>query len=116
MDLTALQSLLAALAAMQQQVVDAQALVDQAYQKGFAEGVASVQVPVSDKIFSQAEVDQMLADAVAPLQKKVEELEAIVAGFDQKVADALALFKADLLLKVKEVDAIEDAALEALLK
>ena len=52
MDLTALQSLLAALAAMQQQVIDAQALVDQAYQKGFAEGVASVQVPVSDKIFS----------------------------------------------------------------
>ncbi|MBY0413708.1 MAG: hypothetical protein K2Q18_06065 [Bdellovibrionales bacterium] len=112
MDFAALQTLLASLALLQQQVVDAQALVDQAYQKGFADGVASVG---SDKIYSQAEVEVILEDAIAPLQKKIEDLEFVVAGMDQKIADAIIAFKAELLVKVKEVDAIEDAALEALL-
>jgi len=116
MDFTALQTLLASLAALQQQVVDAQALVDQAYQKGFADGAASVSVPPSDKLYSEEELQAKIAEAVAPLQKKIEELEAVVAGVDQKIADAVAAFKADLLVKVKEVDAIEDAALEELLK
>lgn len=111
MDFTALQTLLASLAALQQEVVDAQALVDQAYQKGFADGVASVVVPpASDKIYSEEELQAKVAEAVAPLQKKIEELEVVVAGVDQKIADALAAFKAELLAKYNEFQVAETAA------
>lgn len=115
MDFTALQTLLASLAALQQQVVDAQALVDQAYQKGFADGVASVPPIVSEKIYTQEELDAKIQEALFPLQAKIAELEMVVAGIDQKIADAIIAFKADLLVKVKEIDAIEDSALEAVL-
>lgn len=114
MDFTTLQQLLETLATLQQQAIDAKLLVDQAYQKGFDDGVASVAIPV-DKIYSEEELQAKIAEAVAPLQKKIEELETLVAGVDQKIAEAIAAFKTDLLVKVKEVDAIEDAALEALL-
>lgn len=115
-----LTALVAMLNELQAKLSDAQMALEvatkEAYDKGFADGVASVPPVVSDKIFSQAEVDQMIMDAMLPLQKKVEELEVLVAGTDQKIAEALMVFKADLLLKVKEVDAIEDSAMEELLK
>ena len=72
-------------------------------------------IPV-DKIYSEEELQAKIAEAVAPLQKKIEELEAVAAGVDQKIADALAAFKADLLVKVKDIEAIENAALEAVLQ
>lgn len=62
------------------------------YDEGFAAGVASV--PVSDKVFSQAEVDAMLAplnEQVLTMQGRIAELEGVVAGIDQKVSDAVAL-------------------------
>lgn len=113
-------ALLALLPELQAKLADAEATLAAAsklaYDKGFADGVASVVVTPGDKIFSQAEADAMVATAVEPLQKKIEKLELVVVGIDGKIAEALMVFKADLLLKVKEVDAIEDAALEELLK
>ena len=120
MDILAqLQALVSLINELQAKLVDAEAALSEsvktAYDKGFADGVASVPPPVTDKIFSQAEVDAMLAEAVAPLQKKIEDLEAVVASVDQKIADAIIAFKADLLVKVKDIEAIENAALEAAL-
>jgi len=109
MDLTALQNLLAALAAMQQQVVDAQALVDQAYQKGFADGVASVPTPVSEKIYTQEELDAKIQEALFPVNEKVAALEAEVALVPQKVAEGVAAFKAELLAKYNELQVAETA-------
>ena len=109
---------LAALAALigdlKGKLEDTQKALDEAtkaaYDKGFAAGVASVIVPPpSDKIFSQKEADDLVAAAVEPLQKKVAELEALVAGIDQKVADGVALVKADLLAKYKELEVAAQA-------
>src|SRR3954465_3641485 len=73
-----LTDLAATVAALQTQLVDAQAAADSiskdAYDKGFADGVSSV--GTGDKIFSQAEVDAMLA----PLQTQVTDLQAQVTA------------------------------------
>lgn len=75
------------------------------YDQGFADGVASVPVPpVSDKIYSQVELDKAVADAIAPLQIQIADLAAQVAGFDQKVLDAVALVKSDLLSKYQQLE------------
>lgn len=106
MDLVALlNSLVANIAALQAQLVDAQASADALakakYDEGFAAGVASV--GGSDKIYSQAELDAKIAEAVLPLNEKVASLEAkiveIEAGIEVKVKDAVAVFKAELLAK-----------------
>lgn len=88
------------------------------FDEGFAAGVASV--PVGPGGFTQEQVDAMILAAIEPLQKKIEVLQLVVDGvqaqIDQKVAEALIAFKAELLVKVQEVDSIEDAALAELLK
>lgn len=91
----------------------AEAEIKLAYDKGFADGVASTG---SDKIFSQADLDLKIQEAVSPLKSEIEALQLQVVQVDQRVSDAIAAFKVELLAKVKEVDAIEDAALEELLK
>ena len=101
-------------------LADSQKALDEAtkaaYDKGFADGSKIVIVEPSDKIFSQKEADLLVLKAVEPLEKKIADLELLVAGIDGKIEDALVAFKADLLLKVAEIDAIEDKALAELLK
>lgn len=103
-----LNELVANIAALQAQLVDAQASADALaklkYDEGFAAGVASVVAPPSDKIYSQAELDQKIADALLPIQA---ELEAVKASIEPKVAEALAVFKADLLSKYQEQQVVE---------
>ena len=76
-----------------------------AYERGFAEGVASV--VVGDKVFSQEEVDGFLA----PLNAKIEELTLMVstmqADMDAKITEAMASFKAELLAKYEESQVAE---------
>jgi hypothetical protein len=81
-----------------------------AYDKGFADGVKSVVVEPSDKIFSQEEADALVAEAVLPLEKKIKELEVVIAGIDKLVADKLADFKAELLAKYNDLQVAETAA------
>lgn len=108
-----LQDLAASVAALQAQLADAQAAADsiakEAYDKGFADGVASV--PTSDKLYSQEELDAAIAAAVGPLNEKVAELQAQVDSFpaqiDQKVQEAVAALKADLLAKYEAAQADE---------
>lgn len=61
------------------------------YQRGFVDGGNGQ--GSGDKIYSQAEVDAMLAplnEQVAAMQGRITELEGIVATMDQKVAEAVA--------------------------
>lgn len=118
-----LKDLAASIAALTSQLADAQAAADAAakmsYDKGFADGVASVPAGGGDKIYSQAELDAAVTAAVQPLSDQVTALTAQVAAMqgqiDQAVADAVAALKADLLTKMQALDA-DAAAIEALLK
>lgn len=105
--LNALQSNIAALS---QQLADAQAAVDQVgkdkYAEGFAAGVASVPPVVSDKIYSQAELDA----ALAPLQSQVAALQSQVDGVPAQIDAAIAAFKADLKAKYEAAQAAEGQA------
>jgi uncharacterized small protein (DUF1192 family) len=115
-----LNDLVANIAALQAQLVDAQASADalakQKYDEGFAAGVASVPPPVSDKIFSQAELDAAVAGAVEPLKSQIAglqaELDQVKAGIDAKVAEAVAAVKAEFLAKLKNAE-IDNLALIA---
>lgn len=109
MDFTALQTLLASLVALQQQAVDAQALVEQAYQKGFVDGVVSVPPIVSEKIYTQEELDAKIQEALLPLNEKVAALEAEIALVPEKIVAGVALIKAELLAKYEELQVAESA-------
>lgn len=104
-----LQDLLANVTALQTQLVDAEAAAKANYDQGFADGVASI--PVSDKIFSQADLDAAVLGAVAPLQIQIDDLKAQVLALqgsvDQAVAEAVAAVKADLLVKFQALEAGE---------
>lgn len=105
MDLVALlNNLVANIATLQAQLVDAQASADALakakYDEGFAAGVASV--PVVPGGFSQEQVDAFIAAAVAPLNEKIALLDAKIVELEAAlVAEAgkLVAFKADLLAK-----------------
>lgn len=123
-----LKGLVDQVSALEQQLVDAEAAVTtvraesfalgkaegdaEGYQRGYAEGYTKgfeegvLSIPVSDKIFSQAEVDaivQPLNDKISALEVKVFDLETQIAnmppaGFTQEqldaaVADAKAAMK-----------------------
>ncbi len=118
MDIVALLKQLAdTITALQAQLVDAQAAADALaklnYDKGFADGVASVVVDPS-KQFSQADLDKAVADAVSPLNDKIVALQAQVDGVPALIAQAKADLKAAFLviLQADEVDA--EAKLAAL--
>ena len=101
---------------LQAKLVDAQASLDEAvkkaYDEGFAAGVASV--PVNDKVYSQAEVDAKIAEAVQALNEKVlmleDQVKMLQEGQDKAVAEALAAFKADLKAKYEEQQVAETAS------
>jgi len=125
-----LNDLVANIAALQTQLADAQAsaqaLADAKYKEGFDAGVASVvipEVPVSDKVYSQAELEAKIAEALLPLQEKLVELqaqvEAVPAQIEQAKLDAVAQFKAEFLEKYKAAQIAEsqiENSVEELLK
>lgn len=104
-----LNNLIAQISELQAKLVDAQKALDEqvkaAYDKGFADGVNSVQVPPSDKIYSQEDLDNAVKLAVEPLQIKITELEGVVAGFDAKLAEEIMKVKAEIKSKL---DALEE--------
>lgn len=111
-----LNGLVAQIQGLQQALVDAQAAVElvrkEAYDKGFADGVASV--PVSgDKIYSQADLDKAVADAVGPLNEKIVALQAQVDGIPGQIDAAVAQAKVDIKAQIKTLLQAEEADLEA---
>lgn len=117
-----LQDLSATITSLQSALADAQAAAEsiakEAYDKGFADGVASVPPVPTDKIYSQEDLDAAVKAAAEPLQARVAELEAQVAdmpaAIDAKVAEAMAAFKADLLAKYEAQQADESAGESAI--
>ena len=117
-----LNGLVANIAALQAQLVDAQASadalakakLDEGFALGFEAGKASVVIPPSDKIYSQLEVDQKISEAIIPLQEQIIVLQAKVDGFplvlDQEKAAAVLAFKAELLVKYEEKQVVESQA------
>jgi hypothetical protein len=104
---------------------DAQAAGDsiakEAYDKGFADGVASLPPPVSDKIYSQEELDAAVAGAVGPLQEQVSAMQAeleslkvqvsdLQAGLEDAKIEAVAAFKSELLAKYEEQQVVESTS------
>jgi uncharacterized protein YceH (UPF0502 family) len=108
-----LKNLKDSLDALALQLADAQAAAQAAYDKGFADGVASVG-PVGP---SQADLDAALAK-VAELEGKVSALELQVAELqatkDQAVAEAVAAVKEKAKALVANYDSEEEAAEEKL--
>lgn len=116
-----LNELVANIAALQSQLADAQAsaqaLADLKYNEGFEAGKASVvipEVPVSDKVYSQAELDAKIAEAIMPLQAQITELQAKVDGMSAAIetakVEAVAAFKADLAIKYEAMQVVEAQA------
>ena len=95
-----LQDLVAQLAAAQLALADAPAALEAAKKLSYDEGVASVVIPVSDKIYSQVEFDAMLLSAQEPLKLQIADLEAKLAALQPP---DVAQLKADLLAKYEEM-------------
>ena len=107
-------------------LADAQAAGDsiakEAYDKGFADGVASVPPPTDDVTpFSQADLDAAVLAAVEPLQAQVSamqsemdalklQVEELQMGIEAAKVDAVAKFKVELAAKYAEMQVVEQAA------
>ena len=78
---------------LQAQLANVEALVavekQASYDAGFAAGVASV--TGNDKVYSQAEFDAKLAEAVSPLQAELAVVKAEVEGLKAEVLKASEL-------------------------
>lgn len=122
-----LNDLVANIAALQAQLTDAQAsaqaLADAKYKEGFDAGVASVVPPSTDKIYSQAELDEAIAMALVPVNQQIAGLQAQIDNFqaqlEQEKQAAVVAFKADLLAKYQAAQSAEteiEKSIEDLLK
>lgn len=119
MDLSKIAEILVLIADLQAKLADVEVFVaaekQLSYEKGFADGVASVPVvPPSDKLYSQEELDAKLAEALLPLNDKIVELEKkieeLTLAVDAAKVEAVALFKAELAAKYEELQVAETAA------
>ena len=113
----------AAITDLQNQLEAAKALAVTEYDRGFAKGVKSTQGEASDKIYSQAELDAKLEEAIDAVSAEIEslkaELEATKASVEPKIEEAIKAFKADLLAKYEEQQVAEsesETGFAALLK
>lgn len=74
------------------------------YARGFVDGGNGQ--GSGDKIYSQVEVDAMLAplnESVLALQGRIAELEGIVASVDQRIVDAVAAKVAEMNQRIDEM-------------
>lgn len=116
MDIKALLDGLAAqIALLQAQLVDTQAAADsiakENYDKGFADGVASV--PVGGGSFTQADIDAAVAAAVQPLNDQVAAMQATIDTIPDQIHAAVLAEDADLAAKIKPLIDQLNAALPA---
>lgn len=113
-----LNDLVTNIASLQLQLIDAQraaeALADAKYNEGFKAGVASVDGVVSDKIYSQKELDQKIIEAIAPIQAQLDivklQFEQLKADVDAKIKEGITIFKSNLLEKYIEQQVAETQA------
>jgi DNA repair exonuclease SbcCD ATPase subunit len=139
----AFEQLKAALAELTLKLADTESAVTEAkkasYDQGFADGVASVPATGGeDKLYTQAELDAKLAEAVSTSEAKVAELAEKVSALEAQIAaippdttpyaqadvdaavlsatDSLKATIADLEIKLsqKDTDALEEAIADEL--
>ena len=98
------------------------------YSEGYADGKASIILPsegTGEKLFTQEDMNKLAETAKAEkdaeyqpqinsLNEKVAALEAVVAGIDAKVADAVNAAKKEIAAKVKAAKADDDALIAEL--
>jgi hypothetical protein len=99
-----LQDLVTKLSELQAQLAEASFALEGAkkvsYDEGFQAGIASVIIPVipsSDKIYSEAELQAKIAEAVLPLQAQLD-------AMPKAIVDAVAAVKAELLMKYSDLE------------
>lgn len=94
-------AIIAALADLQAKLADVSAFAKEQYDKGFADGVASVVVD-PEKKFSQADLDAAVSAAVAPLSEQIAAMQAQLDGVPQMVKDAVLAENARIMQIVKD--------------
>jgi hypothetical protein len=85
------------------------------YNKGWDEAMAQAGSSGStDKIYSEAEMNAIIAQTQAPLNDVIAQKQSIIDGIEGQVAnakaEALAAYKAELKVKLLEAQAAENAA------
>lgn len=97
------------------EVADLKALAVSEYERGVADGKASVP-PSGDKLYSQAELDEAISLAVSPLNEQVLALQGQVSalqgsldGVPAQIAQAVADLKASLLASYDEAQLAESS-------
>lgn len=106
MDILAqLQALVSLINELQAKLVDAEAALSEsakiAYDKGFADGAASVVVtPPTDKLYSEEELQTKIKEALFPLEEKLLPLKQRLPCFLRKLKKVLPLLKLNYLLNI----------------
>lgn len=75
-----------------------------AYDEGYAAGVST---QGSDKLYSQAELDAKIQDAILPLQEEINVLKSQIVDVEVVKSEAKAELKAELLAKYEEQQVVE---------
>lgn len=95
-----------------QKLVELLALIESekqaAYDEGYAKGMADASG--SDKLYSQAELDAKIQDAILPLQEQINVLNSQVVDVEAVKAEAKAELKAELKAKYEEQQVAESSS------
>jgi len=96
---------------LQAKLANAQAEAQNLYNKGFADGVASVPVaPVNDKLYSQVEMDAALADLKSQLASMQAQIDELKLAQDTAVNNAVSALKSSLAEKYAALMVVEQQA------
>lgn len=63
--------------------------------------------PVSDKVYSETEAQQMVTDATSSLRAQLQDAQAQIAGEQDRIAAAVAQVKGELLARYQEMEVAE---------
>lgn len=111
-----LQEMMAQMEAMKAQLAGFDAALVEAkkasYDEGYAAGVEMMKAGA--KLYTEEELAAKVAEALAPLEAKMKEMELAMADFQGNVNAAVAAVKAELLAKLEAMDAAQDEAVKAL--
>lgn len=111
-----IQDMMAQMEAMKAQLVGFDASLAEAkkasYDEGYAAGVEMMKAGA--KLYTEEEMSAKIAEAIAPLDAKIKEMELAMADFQGNVNAAVAAVKVELLAKLEAMDAAQDEAVKAL--
>ena len=115
--LSLLNQLVETIGKLQSQLGDAQLAVQENYNKGFSDGVASVVPPVSDKIYSQSDLDAALKpiqDQTVLLQAQIDESSAKMAELQAQVDSIPSKIEEAIKSVIEELKSIHESDTSAM--